>query len=466
MGAGELQINAWVGGESGSPSAKVGASSGDWAIRTSDTFDPRPDMPAEEPADLRDWRTDHRVGWGLILPVTRSATNAEMGNAEDLDPAIKDLLASRPGSPIFRYVRARGSSHLVRYDPGGRAQRLGTGGRGLPKYLLIVGSPQQVPWRLQYQLNGTRCVGRLDLPPEGLRNYVDALLGGWTTADVDPNGIVLWSVEHDEADITWLMRHGIAEPLKKAYEGIRTSEGIKELSVNMLRPDAATVQELVSMLRSARPALLVTTSHGDTPIHSTKPTFRASVGQPIDRAGDPVRAADVHGAGEMYGAIWYAHACCSAGTDDSGLYDDVTDPGTDIRNVLDGLASLGATTAPLPTALLGSAKPLRAFVGHVEPTFNWTLRDPETGELLTNDLRDSLCDGLYRERREPIGMAMTKYFDPLSDLWSKWDNEARLGSRGDAGAKAAQHRALIARLSALDRQSTVILGDPTVTLAT
>jgi hypothetical protein len=39
-------------------------------------------------------------------------------------------------------------------------------------------------------------------------------------------------------------------------------------------------------------------------------------------------------------------------------------------------ATAGARISPLPRALLGAEKPLRAFVGHVEPTFDWTLRDP------------------------------------------------------------------------------------------
>jgi hypothetical protein len=83
------------------------------------------------------------------------------------------------------------------------------------------------------------------------------------------------------------------------------------------------------------------------------------------------------------GAIWYAHACCSAGCDNVNSYKELVPAGSTLASVLDGVAALGAQVAPLPQRLLGAAKPLRAFIGHVEPTFDWTLRQPETGQVLT-----------------------------------------------------------------------------------
>ena len=53
------------------------------------------------------------------------------------------------------------------------------------------------------------------------------------------------------------------------------------------------------------------------------------------------------------------------------------------------MTAFGAFTTPLPRALLGATRPLRAFVGHVEPTFDWTLRQRQTGEHLTFPLEVS-----------------------------------------------------------------------------
>jgi hypothetical protein len=65
--------------------------------------------------------------------------------------------------------------------------------------------------------------------------------------------------------------------------------------------------------------------------------------------------------------VWNAHACCSPGSDSPSNYAGLLDPESDVDAVLAAVAGLGSTVAPRPTALLGAEKPLRAFIGHVEP---------------------------------------------------------------------------------------------------
>jgi hypothetical protein len=403
------------------------------------------------------------VGWGLILPDSPGVGPADKARALDADPAIKRLLDARPGSPVFRYDAELGVSYLWRDRPDGERRRQATsGGRvgsedgALPKYLLIVGTPRQVPWRLQYVLNGTNYVGRLDLPPEGLAHYVDALLGDWSGATTSRDDVVTWSVDWGANDITWLMRHAVAEPLRRAYEGL---DGLR---VTSLHGADAGHDQLVDAIHSTSPAVVITTSHGATMVDRPVPERRARLGQLVDRHRAEVSGASFgRDATSTFGTIWYAHACCSAGSDERSVYVDVVDPGSEIQQVLAGVAEVGSVCAPLPTALLGSSHPLKAFVGHVEPTFNWTLRDPLNGEVMTSDLQDALCLGLYRARGEPIGMAMARHFRSLSGFWSRWDSARGSVIRKEAGARDL---ALTLRLVALDRQSTVILGDPTVTV--
>ena len=130
----------------------------------------------------------------------------------------------------------------------------------------------------------------------------------------------------------------------------------------------------------------------------------------VDQYGAPLDPAALLAKWQPDGAIWYAHACCSAGSDDATQYADLVGDGP-VKDVLLGVASLGATVAPLPTALLGAERPLRAFVGHVEPTFDWTLRHPESKEPLTHALRTALYDGMHRARPDPVGMAFGPVFD-------------------------------------------------------
>jgi hypothetical protein len=313
-----------------------------------------------------------------------------------------------------------------------------------------------IPWRLQYILNGTNYVGRLDLPSEGLAHYVDALITGWAGARASSDDVVTWAVDWGEEDITWLMRHAVAEKVRGAYQQV---DG---LSVVALHGDVATRGELVDALRSKHPAVIVSTSHGATMVDLPAPERRARLGLLVDQDGQELSWEFLEGDGAAtHGAIWYAHACCSAGTDDRTVYADVVDAGSRIRQVLDGMAEVGAASAPLPAALLGCAQPLKAFVGHVEPTFNWTLRDRRNNQLLTSDLHEALCEGLFQTRREPIGLAMARHYKAIAGYWANW-GVARTAVT--SGVDTERDTALTERLMALDRQSTVILGDPTVTI--
>ena len=112
--------------------------------------------------------------------------------------------------------------------------------------------------------------------------------------------------------------------------------------------------------------------------------------------------------------------------------------------------------------LLGAPRPLRAFIGHVEPTFDWTLRDPRTGQPLAHSLLAALYDRLYADcQRRPIGWAMDEVFRDVGVLLAE-------GRDALAAIRAHQPRtlgkALCYQIAAMDRQHTVILGDPAVAL--
>jgi hypothetical protein len=131
--------------------------------------------------------------------------------------------------------------------------------------------------------------------------------------------------------------------------------------------------------------------------------------------------------------------------------------------VLFGVAALGPQTSPLPRSLLGRDRPLRAFVGRVEPTFSWTLRGELTEAAVTDDLVQSvyqhLCDG------EPVGLAMQHFFTPISRLLQRYQrSNDRYGETVGAASVAAGRSALYNKVSAFDRAGLVILGDPAVAI--
>jgi hypothetical protein len=385
-------------------------------------------------------------------------------------PSALQTLISERNAPVFRYIKNWEyefillRNHAAGKDIDINGAPRGTAPDALPYYLLIYGSPAEVPWQLQYVLNANRCVGRLDLTGAALENYVNALLSGnWGPPGktANQNRAVIWAVNHGEGDITELMHNAIAKPL---FEDLREDDqigtGARFFDGAAM---AAQVGELTDALASDRPGLIVTTSHGMTgPLDDSKAMLR-HLGLPVDAAGETVAAEALLTKWQPAGAIWYAHACCSAGGDGQSTFADLVDPGSIAGKVLAAVASLGPQTAPLPTALLGAEHPLRAFVGHVEPTFDWTLRQPGTGQFLTDSIVEALYGQTYVQKGEierPIGHAFREWYGRTNGLRAQYDKAKTRLNIGES----TEDVLLALQLAARDVESTVILGDPTVAM--
>lgn len=83
--------------------------------------------------------------------------------------------------------------------------------------------------------------------------------------------------------------------------------------------------------------------------------------------------------------------------------------------MLEGVAGLGGADRTVAAAAVATAKPLRAFIGHVEPTFDWTLRQPETGQVLANTTVEALYNHMHRAQPEPVGMAFNLGYQVVDD---------------------------------------------------
>ncbi|MCX5542150.1 hypothetical protein M3A49_22050 [Paraburkholderia sp. CNPSo 3076] len=460
-----LAINAWTGAVS--PAAVPDAAGmATWALLRQGSG-PGPESTLMAPQEVAPWDWRHpRVGWGLVLPDELTLPAEARSRADDAPEPIRQLLAARPGSPVLRWSAAHGNEVLLRYDTKGGYKPLalvsddGIAPDALPLYLLIAASPQQVPWSFQYAANLRRYVGRLDLAGDALSNYVDALLGGWTGSPRDPRAPLVWSVDHGPRDITWLMDQAISRKLIDAFDADQDGDFARRVG---LFGANATGAQLIEALREHHPALVITTSHGMTgPLHDAALTA-GQLGVPVDCAH---RVLDVEALCQAWspdGAIWYSHACCAAGSDTRSQYAGLFDSTSEVMRVLDGVAAVcGARVAPLPQRLLGVRRPLAAFVGHVEPTFNWTLRDPRTGQPLTHSVRQTLYDNLFASGGgRPLGWALSQVFKDAAISLALWAQAVRGFNKGLPGALDS---ALINQLTALDRQHTVILGDPTVAL--
>ena len=450
-----VTMNAWTGTEK---AAGTVADPAEWALRRE--LESAPRLLAPRQIDLRNWQ-DSEVGWGVVI-----ADGATI-------PAPLQALISQRRGPVFRYIKDWEYSLVLlrNYDAGKdidiNAAPRGTAPDALPQYLLIYGAPADVPWQLQYVLNANRCVGRLHLTGRPLENYINALLtGNWSEGSgsgevTDPNRAVVWAVDHGGGDITELMRNAIAAPLfAELREDDQIGAGAHFLDGSA---HAADVGELVSTLAADRPGLIVTTSHGMTGPLADKKGMLRDLGLPVDAAGQTLAPRRLLEQWRPAGAIWYAHACCSAGGDRESSFADLIDRDSTAGKVLASVASLGAQVAPLPTELLGSERPLRAFIGHVEPTFDWTLQQPATGQFLTASIIEALYGEMYVRKGDverPIGYAFREWYGRTNGLRSQYDKAYKRFNSGEA----AEGMLLALQLAARDVESTVILGDPTVAM--
>lgn len=416
------------------------------------------------PADPADWR-DPRIGWGVVLLEPEGADPAALSTAADAPEPIQALVADRKGK-VLRYRPGSTYADWVLRDYAGGGDLLtaasppGSGPRQLPMYLLIYGGPQQIPWQFQYSMHPVRNVGRLDLTGDALANYVNALISDWKDSGARYDAPLVWSVDFGGGDITTLMREALGGPV---FDRFKADSDMSHATYVDGSQSAASGDVLADTLRDNTPALVLTTSHGMTGPLDDVDAMRANLGLLVDSARGPVPSARILRDWSPDGAIWFAQACCSAGADNPSAYHGLFAGGSTVGRVLEGVAKVGAGISPLPAALLGAAKPLRAFIGQVEPTFDWTMRFPPNSQQLTSDLQAVLYDGICSG--QPVGLAMSRFYQAVGALLL---NQGRAVSdfNNTAGAAAnnALDMALYSKVTANDRASTVILGDPTAAI--
>ena len=403
----ELAVNAWTGGLAGA--APVSAGWTGWALRQP-AGRARSAKLATSELELAarfDW-TNPAVGWGLVLPARPGASAAELAAIDDAPEPIRRLVAERRKVlgrvPVFRYVRGASLAHslvlLQDFDAQSSltidASPTGVAAGSIPQYLLLCGSPAEIPWDLQYVLSTVRFVGRLDLEGAGLERYVERLLASWEGSAARRDRSLTWAVYHGRKDITATLRAQLTEPFHRRLAAAeRLGDGAVWLDG---REAASTAAQLAGRLAEHRPAFVATSSHGSTwPLDDTEKLGR-DLGRLVDQNEDLLDPAALLAEWQPDGAVWLAHACCSAGAKRKSDYEGLFDPDGKTGQLLAAVAEVGDVTAPLPRALLGAEKPLRAFIGQVEPTFDWTLLQPETLQSLTHRLIEPLQDRLLAGR--------------------------------------------------------------------
>jgi hypothetical protein len=301
----------------------------------------------------------------------------------------------------------------------------------VPYYLLLVGSPERIPFLFGHLLDVEYAVGRLHFDTaEAYAAYVDSLIR-YETGTTVPNGreVVYWSPRRPFDPSTRMSADLLVNPLA---EGGPTSEGggseaggiaqQRGFRTHKIWGDEATKGALLDVLTPRAgdkpPALLFTASHG----HGVQPSegFErqltdqgALIGQDWPGLGTPVEpghylaARDVLAAdARVHGMIAFMFACYGAGTPSVDRF--LHRPGEP-----PSVIAQESFIAALPKALLsyhgGGAL---ACIGHVERAWGYSIR-PDTASPQLLPFKNALSRML---RGEPIGHAMRDFSERYAFL--------------------------------------------------
>jgi len=405
-----------------------------------------------------------QVGWGVIF-------------APDVDPAIKEalkpLLDHRQkqveDAPFVLYEGASAylagetaeawlNRHNVRLD-------VVNPDKGVPYYLLIVGSPVAISFEFQYGLDLYWGVGRLwfETPAE-FQRYAQSVIDYETAATVPTSReVALFATEHDFDEATQLFMRCVARPLANG-EGLKLSPlGKKQqFGLKQIIGDDATKSALAEIYRGSAtagpPAVLFTGTHGME--------FELGDERQARNQGALV-CADWSGFGSITRDVWFSADDVPLDAKLSGMIHFMFACHGGGCTQFDNFDRLNAKPKQISERPILSALPQRllahpnggalACLAHVERAWAFSFQSARGGSQ-TQGFRDVIARLLRGDR---LGYATDSFnirWAALSTDLAEFKNDARLGA--DVSLDTVG-RLWIARD---DARNYVILGDPAVRL--
>lgn len=413
-------------------------------------------LGVREDIDARDLR---QAGWGVVL-------------CEDETPeviaALEPLLSLRrqqAGERFRIYSGTRG------YRPGGRDSKnkflVRNGGsasgpvspEAIPYYLLLVGSPEKIPFEFQSQLDVQYAVGRIAFDSaQEYAHYAQSVVAAEAAGGLRPRRFTLFGVANPGDRATALSNQHLVAPLSAQFSSSEPS-----WSVQRIDPGAAHKASLQHILRDDAPALLLSASHG-VEFASGSPRQRAGQGALLCQdwsgpgTGAPIprdcylAADDIDRDAQIHGMIWFQFACYSAGTPAMDSFSWGTHRAT---------RAPAAFVSALPQRLLSHpAGGALAVIGHIDRAWGYSI----TGSSPMQRVHTAAIESLLRRllHGERVGHA-TEYLNiryaelacALSEELAAIRNLRQPDERTLAELWTATH----------DARGYALLGDPAVRLS-
>lgn len=396
------------------------------------------------------------TGWGVIYPY---------GRRPHYEPLLRDLLELRREQAGDLYM---GGDELL-VEPNERCsfflerRRANTGQADperLPYYLLLVGSPEEISFEFQGELDQVYAVGRLYFEEdEQYRAYAAGVKRAEEgLARAKRRTATLWGARNENDLPTERTTERLMVPLAGALEA--RTRGNLDWRIERILGDAATRDRLRERLSGTQaPDVLVTASHGmafrlgDPRQRALQGALLASdwagPGHPAERH-HYLAAEDLAVEGRpLEGSVTFHVACHSGGTPE---WDSFAETMGSARRIAER-----PFVAALPQRLLGEAGAL-ATIAHVDrawtTSFEW---GPPVGKPDPKAFVDTVAALLDRQR---VGFA-TENLGAYYSLVSSQVYEEQNPSRNRRGPQLLEHTARLWRTSR-DIRSFVLFGDPAV----
>lgn len=361
------------------------------------------------------------MGWGVIFP--RAVTPEEVKRQSDIRNALQPLLDHRrqQAGPLYReilghsgYGKANGdwlSFAVYCKNTLGIEASVPCDPSKFPYYVMLVGSPREIPFEFQYKLDSIYGVGRLDLGDDldayatYAANVVAAETGGLQVA----RDLAMWAtVNPNDGGATALSRAQLAGPLIKQLSGDMKLQGWKYRTY--FEDDATRARLETLMGGSETPALLFTAGHG-AGIQNFKEakTGIRNLGSLITqewngRGSGPLNdsmlftADHLTSSANLRGSIIFNFACYGGGTPEFNEIDPGRKSGADREQI-----APYPMVSPLHQKVLGLGRGALACIGHIDRAVTYQL--PEADGRLGNRLvpfRSAMSDLM---KGLPVGKA-------------------------------------------------------------
>lgn len=405
-------------------------------------------------------------GWGVIFAYADP-------NGEAIQEALQPLLALRQAQagPYFRIFTGPDA-----YRPGEtkpdflRRFNIGSGAvdpsRGVPYYLLLIGSPELIPFEFQYQLDIQFAVGRLDFDsPAQYATYASAVLDA-ELGQRQPlaRTAAFFSVTNPDDSATASTDKYLVQPLTAHLAAT------PDWQITTHRGPDATRSRLESLLGGEqKPALLFTASHG----------IEFPAGDPLqERRQGALLCNEWPGPrgprGPLPESYYFAGDHLSDSADPSGLiafhfacYGGGTPQFYDFEQPAGNPLSTGGARQPLanrpfvanlPKRLLGHPRGgALAVVSHVDRAWSYSYRQGETPQTAVfEDTLTRLFAG------QPLGWALEYFNTRYAELAADLSNAV---NRMSWGSQLEPYQIATLWTENHDARNYIVLGDPAVRLA-